>query len=100
MTSPNTPQPPAAMPGATLVLVDPHQLAAALATRLGTAASDQRDDEWLDVVAAARHLCCLPSRIYDLKAAGRLRYAKEGTRLLFRRDWLDAALHIEPDPRS
>jgi hypothetical protein len=60
----------------------------------------QRDDEWLDVAAAARHLCCPPSRIYDLKAAGRLRYAKEGTRLLFRRDWLDAALHIESEPRS
>jgi hypothetical protein len=96
MTSPTTPHPPAA----TLVLVDPDQLAAALATRLGAAASDQRDDEWLDVAAAARHLCCPASRIYDLKAAGRLRYAKEGTRLLFRRDWLDDALDIEPDLRS
>jgi len=52
------------------------------------------------VEAAAAHLRCPTSRVYDLKAAGRVRFAKDGTRLLFRREWLDAALKIEEEPRS
>ena len=47
---------------------------------------------WLDVDEAAEHLRCRPQRIYDLVSAGRLRVAKDGTRSLFRREWLDAHL--------
>jgi len=45
---------------------------------------------WLDVRAAARHLACSPKRIYDLVAQRRVRFARDGRRLLFRIEWLDA----------
>ena len=47
---------------------------------------------WLDVGAAARYLACESHRIYDLVSAGRLHCARDGRRLLFRREWLDEAL--------
>jgi excisionase family DNA binding protein len=86
--------------GAALVLVDADQLADALAARLRGAGATAPADEWLDVDAAAAHLRCPTSRIYDLKAAGRLRFAKDGTRLLFRRGWLDDALTTHDPIRS
>ncbi len=49
-------------------------------------------DPWLDVDGAAAHLACPVSRIYDLKARGELRHAKDGSRLRFKRSWLDAYL--------
>ena len=52
-------------------------------------------DPWLDTDAAAAYLACDPRRIYDLVAMGRLRQAKDGRRLLFRREWLDAALDFD-----
>jgi excisionase family DNA binding protein len=52
-------------------------------------------ESWFDVEAAATYLACKPKRIYDLKAQGRLRYAKDGTRLLFRREWLDGAISAD-----
>jgi hypothetical protein len=33
-------------------------------------------------------------------AARRLRFAKDGTRLLFRREWLDAVLQIHHEPTA
>lgn len=53
-------------------------------------------EPWLDVAAAAVYLACSAKRIYDLVALGRLRCARDGRRLLFRREWLDAALDQEP----
>jgi len=47
---------------------------------------------WLDVGAAACYLACETHRIYDLVSARRLRCARDGRRLLFRREWLDDAL--------
>lgn len=50
---------------------------------------------WLDVAAAAQHLGYATKgrrgrqRIYDLVSQRRLRFAKDGSRLLFRRSWLD-----------
>lgn len=53
------------------------------------------EDPWLDVDAAATYLCCKPKRIYDLRSQGRLEHCKDGSRLLFRRSWLDE--HLERD---
>ncbi len=44
---------------------------------------------WLDVHAAAAHLACSTKRIYDLVAQRRVRFARDGRRLLFRVEWLD-----------
>jgi excisionase family DNA binding protein len=51
-----------------------------------------RGGPYLDVNEAARYLACDKDRIYDLKALGRLRHVRDGRRLLFKREWLDAAL--------
>lgn len=51
-------------------------------------------EPWLDVAAGAAYLCCSAKRIYDLVALGQLRCARDGRRLLFRREWLDAALDL------
>ena len=57
--------------------------------------ADQPSAEpYLDVDQAATYLACNKDRIYDLKALGRLRYAQDGRRLLFRREWLDEALKV------
>jgi excisionase family DNA binding protein len=47
---------------------------------------------WLDVTEAADYLRCGRQRVYDLVSGGRLRVAKDGSRSLFRREWLDAYL--------
>jgi excisionase family DNA binding protein len=44
---------------------------------------------WLNVESAAAYLDCGPKRIYDLVSQRRVRYAKDGRRVLFRREWLD-----------
>jgi len=54
---------------------------------------------WYDVEAAARYRACPESRIYDLVAQNRLRCSRDGRRLYFRRDWLDATLHDGPAGR-
>jgi excisionase family DNA binding protein len=51
-------------------------------------------EPYLDVEQAAMYLACNKDRIYDLKAVGRLRYAQDGRRLLFRREWLDEVLEV------
>lgn len=56
-------------------------------------------EPWLDVEQAAAYLACPVSRVYDLKALGRLRFAKDGRSLRFRREWLDQALEHGTDPR-
>lgn len=48
------------------------------------------ESPWLDVESAARYLCAKPGRIYELKARGEVPHHKDGTRLLFHRDDLDA----------
>lgn len=55
---------------------------------------------YLKIDEAAEYLNCPVSRIRDLKDQGRLRHYRDGKRLLFRREDLDAALTIrEPEPR-
>jgi excisionase family DNA binding protein len=50
---------------------------------------------WLDVSETAAYLRCSRQRIYDLVSSGRLRPAKDGSRSLFHRDWLDRYLLSE-----
>lgn len=47
---------------------------------------------WFNVAQAADYLACKPQRIYDLVSQGKLKSAKDGRRVLFRREWLDQAL--------
>jgi excisionase family DNA binding protein len=67
------------------VLAD--RVAAQLAEVVGSPSSP-----WLTVEEAADRLRCPPSRIYDLKARGELVSHRDGRRLLFRREDLDAVL--------
>jgi excisionase family DNA binding protein len=60
--------------------------AAKLAKRL-----PQTPEPYLDVDGAAEYLSCPRSRIYDLRRQGLTVY-KDGSRLLFRREDLDAWL--------
>jgi excisionase family DNA binding protein len=45
---------------------------------------------WLSTEQAAEYLAAKPSRIHDLVALGKLAPRRDGRRLLFRRDELDA----------
>jgi excisionase family DNA binding protein len=47
---------------------------------------------WLSTDEAAEHLRCPRSRVHDLTALGKLTPRRDGRRLLFRRDDLDAYL--------
>jgi excisionase family DNA binding protein len=47
-------------------------------------------EPWLDVKDAATHIACPVSRIYALVSAGRIPHRHDGSRLLFRREQLDA----------
>ena len=70
---------------------DVERIAEAVRTQTGGEATVE---PWLDVPRAAAYLACKRKRIYDLKSEGRLRYAKEGGRLIFRREWLDAVIEL------
>lgn len=45
---------------------------------------------WIDVQQAAAHLACPRSRIYALVSTRRIPHHKDGSRLLFRHEELDA----------
>lgn len=47
---------------------------------------------WLTVDQAADYLGCRRQRIYNLVSQRRLRHRKDGSRVLFRRHWLDELL--------
>lgn len=53
---------------------------------------DNRDEPYMGIEEAARYLAAPVSRIRDLKAQGKLRHYRDGRRLLFRREDLDAVL--------
>jgi len=72
-------------------LVD--QLASAVADAVAArlpAVETPAIDGWLNTKSAAEHLDCPPSRIHDLVQQRQLTPEHDGTRLLFRRSWLDA----------
>lgn len=78
--------------GAVLVLDDAalEQLVDQVADRLGDRACTE---PWIrGADAAAAYLGCKPKRIYDLVSLGDLEHRKDGSRLLFRREWLDDVL--------
>lgn len=81
-----TPAVPIALPitDDTIALIA-DRVAGLLAERLPSAASP-----WLTVADAATYLGCPTSRVYALKAARQIPHHKEGSRLLFHRDELDA----------
>jgi len=60
----------------------------------GTDDWERRPEPWCDVETAALYLACGQQRIYDLVAQRRLRVARDGRRLPFRREWLDEYLEI------
>lgn len=66
------------------------QIASAVVAQLSAAVAVRH--EWLDVAEAAAYMRCEKQRIYDLHSQQRLRAAKDGSRLLFRREWLDEYL--------
>jgi excisionase family DNA binding protein len=49
---------------------------------------------WLSTRAAAEYLCCTPDRVHDLVSLRKLVPRRDGRRLLFKRDDLDA--YLEP----
>jgi excisionase family DNA binding protein len=51
-------------------------------------------EPWYDVDGAAAYLACSRKRIYDLVSQGRLRVGRDGRRLVFRREWLDAVIEL------
>jgi excisionase family DNA binding protein len=61
-----------------------------LAERQGTTASAA--SPWLSTAGAAEHLATTPARIHDLVQSRALRPRRDGRRLLFKRDELDAYL--------
>jgi excisionase family DNA binding protein len=69
------------------------QLADALSPRLAERLTRPSESTpWLTVQQAADHLACRPQRIYNLVSQRRLRHVKDGSRVLFRRQWLDEYL--------
>ena len=50
---------------------------------------------WLDVAGAADYLHCSRQRVYDLISQGALTPARDGRRVLLRRDQIDAYLTAE-----
>lgn len=67
------------------------ELAERLAPRLSDRIAPPRSP-WLDVADAAEYLRCSKQRVYDLVHADRLEPRRDGRRLLFHRDHLDAYL--------
>ena len=59
-----------------------------------------RPEGWLGTARAAEYLDCAPARVHDLVALGKLTPARDGRRLLFRRDDLDAYLSREANDRD
>lgn len=50
------------------------------------------DDGYLNLAQAADYLAAKPSRIYELVARNELEVGRDGRRLLFKREWLDAVV--------
>ena len=82
-----------------LALVVPPALVELLAARVVELLADRLPGaelpSYLTVEQAASYLACRPHRIYDLVSQRRLRHFRDGRRVLFRPEDLDAALTIE-----
>ena len=86
-----------------LALGVPPELVDAIAGRVADLVVEQQPEppaRYLSIDEAAEYLACPVSRIRDLKSQGRLKHYRDGRRLLFRHEDLDAALTVrEPEPR-
>jgi len=81
--------------------LDLEPLIAAVAERVAATLGERSNGGYLDADAAAKYLCCPRGRVYELAAAGRVRHHRDGRRILFTRQDLDAALEtIEPRVKS
>jgi excisionase family DNA binding protein len=80
--------------------LDLEPLVAVIAQRVVEALGERPANEpYLTVEESAEVLRCKPKRIYELAAARRLKHRRDGRRLLFRREDLDAALEtVEAKP--
>lgn len=67
-------------------------LAERLAPRLAGRLAARKPPAWLTTREAGAHLACTPDRIHDLVSLRKLDPRRDGRRLLFRRDDLDAYL--------
>jgi excisionase family DNA binding protein len=79
------------------------ELAQAVAERVEACLSGQGGRGYLDVHGAAEYLSCPRSRIYDLTSRRQLPHYKLGSRLLFRKQEIDAWLdetRVEAEPRQ
>ena len=64
--------------------------AAAIVTEMAMARVNVDPEPWIGVKEAAEHIGAKRQRIYDLVSEGTLEPARDGSRLLFKRSWLDA----------
>jgi excisionase family DNA binding protein len=81
--------------GVPLALTFPPAAIDAIASRVVELLGQQdrsSSSPWLDVDQAAVYIAASRQRLYDLVHAGTLRPARDGRRLLFRREWLDEYL--------
>lgn len=84
-----------------LAVTFPPELIEAIAQRTAEILADRLDepsDGWFDADAAAEHLRCPRSRIYELVERRKLRPHRDGRRLLFRRADLDAIPRRSEEP--
>ena len=81
----------------------PPELVDAIAGQVAAQLAEQLPEKpmpYLLIEEAAEYLACPVSRIRDLKDQGKLKHYRDGRRLLFRREDLDAALTVrEPERR-
>jgi excisionase family DNA binding protein len=75
-----------------LTLGVPGELVEAIAERAAELLTEQMPppSPYLDVDGAAEYLACSSSRIYALTSTRRIPHHRDGSRLLFRREELDA----------
>ena len=85
--------------GTALSLAVPAELVEAIAQRVADLLAERLPAQrgpapWLDVDGAAEHLSCPKSRVYELIAAKRVRHYRDGRRVLFKAEDLDAVLRV------
>lgn len=101
MTAPPT-RPPHSLEGpghtnASLALTVPPELVEHLAVRVADVLAERAptaSDGYLGVEEAAAYLACPKSRMYELVAAKRVRHYRDGRRVLFKAEDLDAVLRV------
>ena len=82
-----------------LALTVPASLIELIASRVAALIADRLPTDeasaYFTVEQAADYLACPKSRVYDLVKLRRVRHYRDGRRILFRREDLDAALDVE-----